>query len=720
MSEKPEAMGGDHALAGAATGGGAVPKNAVRQALEPVLERQEEHPVWDRFAVDWSQPHEIGELTVLAAGTVMQVTLAELDSLLKRRARMIAESKADPLRYLCEPEEYRRIDMECARKRLAQPGVQLALWVGGGIRSSKTEFVTRRISANFWFTERSWCWGFHQTDTTSRSIQQARVARFLPPEMNPDTGKMKKNRTTKFSYSEGTGFTGSEFNVYWQAPDAWGVEKKMGGRFEFRFYGQDTGTMVGQELTCATCDELVPPNVVKLIDDRLLTRAADTRSPKFLEMIGKAVEMLEAGQSLPLPLLAMVYHGWNLISFTPKEGWTPSTAMFLQGARFYDFYDPQPMLAAAMEEVIASLPTEAAREAKRAELRAKPWTLGMIRELPRFAQPVDERRLVAFLPTYANKFAGNWPGAVQSMQGRADEEIKITLFGIVERNVRSLLGYDSGRHVRPETAMPAEGTVYEVADPAPKKPWVMKWYLVDVLGRVWVVQEWPCPGWEIPGQGFPGEWAVPSEGDKINGDAGPAQRMALPRDWTDYTKRMWEGRKRLAARMRAIHGDGLRVRMHATTLAWKDGTEIGGEFAMPLRPSLMDSRFASAPTLSAGGTDTTPLEEMNRTENALRWDQASGAAEDVGLMMLQARLSEEVMGLPGMLCLEECKNTQFAWNTYAVPEFSDRAPKRDEACKDFVDPDRYLLLSKPRHIVAGSGGDRPWWDAGGGEGWGGY
>ena len=664
----------------------------VREYLEERLARQLVHPVHPLVEVLWEQGWTEEAVWMRIGPVVEEVAPEHVADQITRRNRLITLEKTDPLRYLCEPEEYRLIDLECVRKRLTMPGVQLGLWVSGGIRSSKTEFVTRRIAANFWFTEEAWCWGFHQTDTTSRSIQQARVARFLPPEMNPDSGKLKKNRTTKFSYSEGTGFTGSEFNVYWNAKDELEQMHRFGGRFEFRFYGQDPGTMVGQELTCATCDELVPPSVVKLIDDRLLTRAADTRHPVFLKRLQEAEKLLEAGEPLPLPLLGAVYHGWNLMSFTPKEGWTPTCAMLLQGAREYGHYDPRPMVEAAMREAVEAIPEPVARERRRAQLAENPWKLGALKEVPRFAQPVDERKLVAFLPTFANKFKGNWPGAVQAMQGRSDEELQITLFGIVRRNVQSLLGYNAGKHVQKETALPIEGTIYEVADPAPKKPWVIKWYLVDAVGRAWVVQEWPCPDWEIPGKGFPGMWAVPSEGVKINGDKGPAQRLEIANGWDDWTRRVWAGRKRLGG----VHGRALRGPLLQERLTWEDGHEMEGPF-VEVADGVMDSRFASAPTKSQGGTESTPLVEMNEAENAVLWKQASGAHEETGLLMLKARLGSEIVGMPGMVCLKECKNTQFAWNTYAMPEDSEHTRKNDEACKDFIDADRYFLAMDPFH-----------------------
>lgn len=665
--------------------------------LHTQLAKQTPHPVRPRIELVPGTPVTWSEITIRTGPILEVIDPQDIVRRIAQRQRVLELERTDPLRFLCEPEEYRRIDLEVVRKRLAHPGVPLALWLSGGIRSSKTEFVTRRISANFWFTENAWCWGFHETDTTSRSIQQARVARFIPPEMNPDSGKHRKDKHTKFSYSEGTGFTGSEFVIYWKASDEHKHEHTYGGRFEFRFYGQDPGTMVGQELTCATCDELVPPNVIKLVDDRLLTRSQDTSSPVFMARMLEAERLLLDGQTLPLPLLGAVYHGWNTISFTPKEGWTASASLLLQGAQLYDFYDPRPMVQKAMQQAIDSMPTEAARLARAAHFAAHPWTLGSITEVPRFAQPVDPLKLVAFLPTYANAFKGNWPGAVESIQNRPDEEIKIKLFGVVERNVASLLGFNRARHVQPETALPHDGTIYEVADPAPKKPWVIKWYLADPLGRLWIVQEWPCPTWEIPGHGYPGLWATPSESNKLNGDKGPAQRLPLAWNYDDYTRLIWQGRARLARRLRQQHGERLRVRTHQRPVEWRDRPDwtLDTEFVHVAR-TYMDSRFAGAPTIN-NGQNTELIDELLRVENAAAWERASGAREEVGLIMLKNALAEDLLSLPGLLTLDECANTQFAWNTYTLPEHSDTTRSNDEACKDFVDPDRYIIQESPRH-----------------------
>lgn len=664
--------------------------------LNGQLKRQSSHPVWTPSRVLWDEDWSLEAVPVQTGDLLETLCPKDLIRRIAAREALIQRSKEDPLRFLCEPPEYRRIDLECARKRRAMPGVPLMLWVSGGIRSSKTEFVTRRVASNFWWTPRAWCWGFHQTDTTSRSIQQARVYRFLPPEVRPDSGKLRKDRTTKFSYSEGTGFTGSQFNIYWECRNEIEEEYTGGGMFEFRFYGQDAGTMVGQELTCATEDELVPPQVVKLVDDRLLTRAGDTRDRKFLQRIQHAIELLEAGKSLPPSLLAAVYHGWQLISFTPKEGWTPSTSMFMQGATEYAHYDPTPQVQLAMQEAIAAMPTPELQQAKAAELSANPWTLAGITSVPAFAQPVDPRKLVAFLPTFVNVFKGNWPGAVESVQGRSRETIEITLFGLVRRNVQSLLPYDAARHKRTEQELWSSGTVFEVADPAPKKPWVIKWYMVDAACRKQIVQEWPCETWEIEGVGLPGPWAVPSESDKLNGDPGPAQQLILPRSWDDYTRRIWQGRQRLAKRLRAVHGDRLKVKTVELNLSWKNRPDwtLEGEF-VAVAESYMDSRFASLPTTSKGGQNSTAMEEMMDAENRIIWDQADGGSIEDGVMLIQAEMDADILGVPGFTVQAECTNSIFALNTYAFPEYSENTKKKDEACKDYIDPDRYFLKKDP-------------------------
>lgn len=687
-------------------------KNAVRQHLEPLLASQQAHPVEPMIEVLWSEPHTVASCTVRAGNMIMQMPPDKIVALISHRRKQIEKGGGlspqgevivgtDPVRHIYAPPEYREIIIECVKKRLENPGVQLWLWVNGGIRSAKTEFCMWVLMCHFWWTQRAWCWAFHETEQTSKTIQQVRAYNYIPEELRQ--GKYRKDMKTKFNYTPGSGFTGDEFYLLWDThleggclnPQHCSAEKPCanrrndcGGRMEFRFYEQKEGTMVGQELTMAITDEKVPPNILKLIDDRLLTRAGNTRDAAFMQRMLDAMHRLERGEWLPAPLLGAVFHGWLLNGFTPKWGWTSTVKMLLQKARKYGWFDPRPMVDVAMQQAINAMPTAELKRQKADELMARPWTLGNISRVPRFAQPQFQRALVSYMPTYANKFAGNWPGAVQAMQGKPDEEMKRTLFGDVEKDVASMFVIDPDLHYREEASVPRVGTLYVVADPAPAKPWSIKWYLVDPMGRRWVVQEWPCETWAIPGHGLPGPWAVASESDRINGNPGPAQQLRLgwSCDWAKMTWLIYTGCQRLAKRLRAVHGDKCAVPMQTTKLEWRGrpDLQVEGEIIMPVT-CWMDSRFAGAPTATAGTKDTTVLEQMLAVENALPWDAADGGPVDEGYMLMSSAFGTDVGGIPEMVCLKECTNTQFAWEVW-TPNGS-----KDEACKDIVDPDRYFV-----------------------------
>ena len=643
--------------------------DALRQHLEPILARQAKHPVHPKVEVLWDEPCSIAEVTMRLGAMVERVAPEVVVRRAGLRERLIRNEQRDPLRWACEPPVWRAIDLEMCKKRLENPGLVLEMLVTGGIRAGKTEGATRRINANFFYSPRGWCVGLHETDITSRSIQQTRVHRFLPQELDTGTGKHKKDKRTKFSYSEGTGFTGSEFNIYWTCFDEDGQEMECGGRYEFRFYKQDLSTLQGLELTCATSDELVPLTIVKTVRERLSTRAMDTARPEFLARIEKAKAMLERGESLPAPLLGALYHGVHLITFTPKEGWNETVNSFLAGARKYGWVEA---------ELLKGVP--GVKDAR----------------VPRFAQSVERGRLVAYLHTSDNVMRPSYGAVAAQLEGKSEQEIRITAYGDVDRDWQSLFLVDPERHFRKETEMPAHGLVAVVADPAPAKPWAIKWYVVDPMNRTWVVQEWPCESWQIPGFGYPGAWAVPSESGRINGDPGPAQKLRL--GWScDWDKMHWLiylGTQRLARRLRAVHGEKCSVKMETKHLRWggdarrgmmaRADLEMEGEMVVP-EVWLMDSRFAGSPSATKGDMPTTVLEQVLDCENAPDWEPATGRATDEGYILLGNAFGTVVAGLPQLVCLEECTNTQFAWQVWTPG-----LPK-DEACKDMLDPDRYLI-----------------------------
>jgi len=250
----------------------------------------------------------------------------------------------------------------------------------------------------------------------------------------------------------------------------------------------------GFELTSAWPDELVPLPHVKALVERLATRAADTSQSKFLARIKNAVELLEKGKRLPTALLGALYHSVLVVSFTPKEGWNETVGYFLNGAVKSDF------------EISPDLVNKPGVKDPR---------------VPRFAQPPDPTKLVGYIFTSDNIRRPAYPAVRASLLDASEYETRITLHGDVDRDWTTLFGgYDEAKHVKTWADVPRDGTLYELCDPAASKPRFFDWILVDVVGRIWVLQEWPCPRIPIDGIGLPGMWAVPSQGKNINGDKG--------------------------------------------------------------------------------------------------------------------------------------------------------------------------------------------------------
>lgn len=649
-----------------------------RDIAEALLAQQTESSCWDRLEL--GREESSAYLLVKVGGVWQWMTPQEVVEAFKLRELRISKAAADPLRYPWEHDMWRRIDLAMARKRLELPGQVLELLVTGGQRPGKTEGSTRRLVANYLYTKDAWCWGLHETDITSRTIQQVRVERFLPPEMRPEDGKMKASKSVKFKFTAGTGFTGGMFHIKWRVRDEKGVEFDGGGEFNFRFYKQDESTFQGSELTCVASDELIPLSLAKIVAQRLSTRASETARPEFLARIRHAVEILERGETLDgwsyamgrenrLPLLAAIYHGVHIISFTPAEGWSPTISYFLQGARKYDF-EVSPDLAA------------------RPEVRDP--------RVPRFAQPLDPSKLVAYLFTSDNRAKPAYVGLSAKLKTAPENQVRIFLHGDVDKDWQSTYHmWDEARHVKPWSAVPSEGTVYEIIDPAGSKPWVIMHIMCDAAGRHWVLQEWPCKTIPIDGQ-VPGAWAVVSEGDKRNGDAGPGQRMRLTYTRADYLKLIWDLRARLAKNLRALHGRNLRVDMEKHRLTWGESS-VGKEreYVIPAE-TYMDSRFAGART-EIKGISRTMLEAMLEEENAVPMRAAPGDSLLEGDQFVQQALSAELLGLPGLMVVEECRNTRFTLATYSLPEYRERTAAKDEACKDFRDPIAYYLLSNPEH-----------------------
>ncbi len=662
--------------------------------LRGLVLRQTAHPVMPPIEV-LNVERATPESVLIRYGTMMEeMHLSDFEQRLRAREDRIAQSQTDPLRWIFEAPIWQETDLRMALKRLEHPGVVLRILVTGGIRSAKTEGCTRRVMANFLYTKNAKVWATHETQTTSQAWQHPRVFRFLPPELQPGTGKLKKDITTKFNYGEGTGFAGDKFNLRWECHDERGQSFTGGGLWEFRFFKSDISTFQGAELTCGTSDELVPLNIMETIDERLNSRAGETRHPDFLKRIREAVQILETGRPLPLPLLAAVYHGVHLLSFTPKEGWSETVANMLEGA-----------------STLMEVP---------ADPELLPGKM-----VPRFKQPMKPQHLVAYLHTYDNPFMGNWEGLRESLKGKPESEIRITGYGDVTKNwsVEFMPPFDPLHHViRNRDLIPGVGTLRLVIDPARARPWFMGFFITDSLRRRYLVREWPQRGSDVPGQGDPGDWTVSSRRNKINGDPGPAQQMKLGWGFDHYTREILRvlmeiGRWWLPAAER----EARRV-----TIKWErypDWTLEGSP--APLHETLIDPRFAVTGSAVASGEqdyiqgmesaldaftiDGTGRGEAERIHQALIPFPAPGKDIETGDGLIIDALGKynpkefnpdlpNPMNCPDFRIWHECAAAIFTMQMFSIAPFRSDTKRDDEACKDPRDVIAMHELAGPVHV----------------------
>lgn len=627
--------------------------------LQERLINQSEHPVHPPIRYLSGDSRTLEALVQIGSQRFC-LPIEGIDKMRKQREGKIKREKEDRFRYRSEPEMWGKIDLAMAKKRLEHPGVQLELLVMGGVRGSKTDLTHSRALIHFFYTQSAWCWGLHETQSTSKTIQQRRIMEFFPPEMNPDSGKYRKDKHTRMSYSDGSGFTGDMFTLKWTCKDEDENEFDGGGLFDFKFYRSEDSTLQGAELTCAVSDELIPLPMCDTVRERLLSRSADTRHPKFLARIRRAVEIMEAGKPLPGPLLAAIYHGVHLIGFTPKEGYSPTVADFLDSAVTIEDSDTRIIRSDILgldEEFVAKWGDKELLPGKR---------------VPRFKQPKKATRLVAYLHTSDNAHKGNWPAQVQQCQHAPEGYIRTIAYGDVSKgwSVRFAKYSDKVHLVTKDWIKQhvKEGTWYQVIDPHGERMWFMIWALVCPNGNIYIVRESPLTGDMVPDVGDPGDWAVSSINGMRNGDAGPAQEG---KGW---------GTDRYVAEM-------LRVE-----------EEISAWWGSPIQvvERIVDSRGGQNPTLHSGGTSTT-FDDLCERDDISGFTLAQGSRLSDGDQKINDRLDYDITTgkAPKLFASDECKAIIFMFQNYGNP-----LKPKDEACKEPRDCIAYLTLAEPEHIPA--------------------
>lgn len=620
--------------------------------------------------------------------------------LMVEREKRIAEERANPWPHRYEPPIWKVCDAllgfpwveaewaEAMRRHLGFEKPVKILLINGGNRGGKSEYASDRVMRVLRLKSqfnpdhepaRAWC--LHSTLPMSRDYQQPLFYSYLPPELR---GKDIKTRTTYIAYKQKTGFSEEKFVL----PD--------GADCAFKAYEQDRRNVEGGNVDIIWPDELVPSDWVETMELRIAEK-----------------------------------NGWMIITFTPVDGYTETVRLFQDGAEVVKestaFLLPKDGGEPDEARALGLTPEELV-EVKRAEregraslfAQSKPedcneWLAGksgqpeipegrQFETVPRILKcksaSTEQQRACVFFHTSDNPY-GNPKSVWSTIAGKTTDYKKERFYGIATKNVSARFPkFNLKVHVVAPENIPAEGTNYQVIDPAGRN-FFIKWYRVTA-NRAYLYREWPG-NYHIPDVGLPGPWALPS-GKHPDGKAGPAQKafgwghlrykeeIARLEGWKDYKPRP----------------DGMNdEEWNATVTAW-DETNGAREV---IQERYMDSRFGSTPKQEKD-RPVTLIEEF--AELLLYFTPTPGDDITEGVQLIQDALDYndkkpvDFFNQPYFLVSAECGNSIYAlqtWTGYNRPK-DDGQPKQNTmgATKDPIDCDRYFFLSDCAYL-GGSAND---------------
>jgi phage terminase large subunit-like protein len=378
----------------------------------------------------------------------MQVDLDLLEKLgpdegwkyLKTREELIAREASDPFRYGYIPPVWKRASELLEKHR--------EILVMGGNRSGKTEWAAKEVIKTLYSKPGAVVWCFQTTAPNSIELQQPRIWKYMPPEWR----NARKSQVVNITYSVKGGFTESKF-----------VTPSGGSICIFRNYAQDPSTIEGGEIDFAWCDELVPLDVLETLRFRLIDR-----------------------------------NGKLAVTFTPVQGWSPTVADYLSGAK-----------------------TITDTDAELLPLKNDKGEISGYDKVP-IEQINPKGRPILYFHTQSNPWAG-WSRMKKELQSETKEKILCRAYGVPTKAISGRFPlFNPKVHVIRASDVP-QGTRYHWVDPASGKNWAMIWTVHDTAGRIVVHREWPNQTDYIEGIGYAGEWALP-DGKKLDGKPGPAQQ----------------------------------------------------------------------------------------------------------------------------------------------------------------------------------------------------
>ena len=465
---------------------------------------------------------------------------------LKTREELIARESADPFRYGYVPPVWKRASELLEKHR--------EILIMGGNRSGKTEWAARECIKVMYEKPGAIVWSFTTTAPVSIETSQPRIWKYIPPEWK----NARKGQVTNITYSVKGGFTEQRL----VAPNS--------SQLVFRNYAQDLSTIEGGSVDFAHCDELCPLEVLETLRFRLVDR-----------------------------------NGKLAVTFTPIQGWSPTVAEYLNGAR-----------------------TTLDADAELLPIKDGNGNVSSYEKVP-LEQMSTKNRPILYFHTRLNPWAG-WERMKTELKRETKERILCRAYGVPTKAMAGRFPLFNERvHVIRHADVP-QGTKYHWVDPASGRNWFMLWTVHDVAGRIVVYREWPSQQDYIPGVGYAGEWALP-DGSKLDGKIGPAQQ--------DF-------------------GFGLE-RYKEEILRVEGGEEIFER--------AMDSRFGNSQTL-AREHPTTLIEEMSDLGMNFMAAPGDSIDEGIAMVNSALHYNPEqpvdALNQPKLYISENCKNLIYALQTY--------------------------------------------------------
>ena len=641
---------------------------------------------------EWYQPPTAEQAARLAVERSIQCEQAER-ILEEQREKALARTKEDPFRFGFEPpvwfvakalmrgyrptardEKQVRRRAGCgweefaARMRtacgFAAPVAQMVIM--GANRSGKTDFAAKTAVQDA-LREGACVAIGAQKHSTAVEVQHARVWRYLPPELREKNVARRRatDVTENISYTEKNGFAGSKIVL---------ANRSL---VKFITYEMDVAaTLEGMEYDKVWLDEEFNNAYLDAAIGRIASKS-----------------------------------GTFLGTFTPVSGYSPVVAAFLEGmqvTRWHTAYllpkdggEPLPWAELGLSrdeyETLAAWRKDGGEDPGIPECRPEDCFAWLDGERGTGnGERGKEGREFAEVPRVAvckgGEAAAIWFYCADNPYGRPMEIIKSQManrnavgmirkrvYGVAEKvRGRMFKEFSKEKHVIPDAAVPKRLVRCMVVDPAPERNWTAGWYGYDPKTDIlYKYRDWPG-SYEIPGVGVPGAWAVVSDrrGGVNDGDRGEAQesfgmgflhykaewaRLEGWKDWKDWV---------------AAGGDPNEWPEDMNEV--EEWSELDGTDE-PMQMRLIDARAASQSKISMK-ENVSLFDEVARLAEGFQ--PASGQRIDIGINFLRDRI---VAGK--YLIAASCKNTIFAYENYTG------ADGQKGACKDFIDCDRYAVLS---------------------------